>query len=36
MPRIALSSPKIVRKLTTEWFANRVAERYRRCLTRAD
>lgn len=36
MPRIALSSPKIIRKLTTEWFATRVAERYRRCLARAD
>lgn len=36
MPRITLSSPKIIRKLTTEWFATRVAERYRRCLARAD
>lgn len=36
MPRIALRSPKIVRKLTTEWFANRVMERYQRCLKRAD
>ncbi|MEW6514755.1 MAG: DUF1615 domain-containing protein [Pseudomonadota bacterium] len=36
MPRIALSSPKIIRKLTTEWFATRVAERYKRCLARAD
>jgi hypothetical protein len=36
MPRINLSSPKIIRKLTTEWFATRVAERYKRCLARAD
>jgi len=36
MPRINLVSPKIIRKLTTEWFATRVAERYQRCLARAD
>ena len=35
VPDIALQSPKITRKLTTEWFANRVHERYRRCLSRA-
>jgi hypothetical protein len=35
MPRIALKSPKIRRPLTTEWFANRVEERWRRCLARA-
>ncbi|HZV53894.1 MAG TPA: DUF1615 domain-containing protein [Rhodocyclaceae bacterium] len=36
MPNIDLKSPKIVRKLTTEWFARRVDERYRKCLARAD
>ncbi|HEY0857130.1 MAG TPA: DUF1615 family protein, partial [Albitalea sp.] len=34
VPRIALQSPKITRKLTTQWFANRVDERHRRCLSR--
>ena len=34
MPRIVLKSPKITRKLTTEWFARRVDERYKRCLAR--
>lgn len=34
VPHIALHSPKITRKLTTEWFANRVDERHRRCLAR--
>lgn len=33
-PRIRLESAKITRKLTTEWFANRVNERYRQCLAR--
>lgn len=32
MPRIDLKSPKITRKLTTEWFATRVDARYQRCM----
>jgi hypothetical protein len=36
VPRIALQSPKITRKLTTEWFANRVDERHRRCVARGN
>src|SRR5690606_39294689 len=34
VPRIALQGPKITRKLTTEWFANRVDDRHRRCVAR--
>lgn len=35
LPSITLKSPKITRKLTTEWFARRVDERFQRCLSRA-
>jgi hypothetical protein len=35
IPRITLESPKITRKLTTEWFATRVQQRYQRCVNRA-
>jgi len=34
VPRITLASPKITRKLTTEWFARRVHSRYQSCLSR--
>ena len=34
MPEIDLKSPKITRKLTTEWFARRVEGRFRTCLGR--
>ena len=34
MPQIDLKSPKITRKLTTEWFAKRVEGRYQSCLVR--
>lgn len=35
VPRITLKSPKITRNLTTNWFARRVDDRYKRCLARA-
>jgi hypothetical protein len=35
LPRIRLHSPKITRKLTTEWFATRVDQRYQRCMRKA-
>ena len=34
LPNIRLESPKITRKLTTEWFARRVDERYERCVSK--
>lgn len=34
VPRIRLESPKIRRKLTTDWFARRVDGRYDKCLAR--
>ena len=34
VPAIELSSPKITRHLTTDWFAHRVDERFHECLRR--
>lgn len=36
LPQIDLKSPKISRKLTTEWFARKVEGRYRTCLARGN
>jgi Protein of unknown function (DUF1615) len=35
LPQIRLQSAKITRNLTTAWFANRVNERYKQCMSRA-
>jgi hypothetical protein len=35
LPNIQLESPKITRKLTTAWFANRVQTRYQSCVNKA-
>lgn len=35
IPSIRLESPKITRKLTTEWFARRVDTRHGRCMAKA-
>jgi len=35
VPHIVLKSPKITRRLTTEWFADRVEKRQRLCLAHA-
>jgi hypothetical protein len=32
VPRIKLGGPKIKRSLTTDWYAHRVDERFKRCL----
>ena len=34
VPRINLQGPKITRRLTTEWYAHRVEQRFNRCLSR--
>jgi hypothetical protein len=31
VPRIKLQGPKITRRLTTEWYAHRVDDRFQRC-----
>jgi hypothetical protein len=36
VPAIPLTSPKITRKLTTDWFARRVDTRFAACLARRD
>lgn len=35
LPGIRLKSPKITRNLTTAWFANRVYDRWKQCMSRA-
>jgi hypothetical protein len=35
LPRITLESPKITRKLTTAWFAERVNTRWKQCMDRS-
>jgi len=35
VPRITLESPKITRKLTTDWFATRVNQRYENCMAKS-
>jgi hypothetical protein len=32
VPRIKLGGPKIKRSLTTDWYAHRVDDRFKRCL----
>jgi hypothetical protein len=34
VPQIDLKSPKITRKLTTAWFADRVNQRWKQCMAR--
>jgi hypothetical protein len=34
LPRIRLQGPKISRNLTTEWYANRVNDRFERCVAK--
>ena len=36
VPQIVLRSPKITRRLTTDWFAHRVESRFGQCLARLE